>query len=120
MKPADENCKSIAVTAPDCEDLHKCFVNTLKLIDECCITYDPVPAPLGLGGDCNSNCTVGWVLKTCIAPKGFLGFIPLPVGQIAPGVHVPVPRCVRNPPGAAKLENEQSSTRCRCDGVLPG
>lgn len=97
VEPKDENCKEIVISAPKCEDIHDCFVDVLHRVDECCIEYSPVPAPLGLGGKCNSNCVVGWMLKLCISPKGFVDFLPLPPGRIIPGVQVPVPRCVRDP-----------------------
>ena len=113
VPPDDENCKDVTVDAPSCEDVHECLVDVLHRIDKCCITYTPVPAPLGLGKKCNSNCVVNWMLKLCLAPKGLIGFIPLPIGKIAPGVYVPPPRCVRQPEG----ENAEGSAMCP---VCPG
>ncbi len=120
VPPEDENCKSVLVEAPDCEKVHDCFINTLRLIDECCMTYEPVPPPLGLGKKCNSNCVVGWTLTNCIAPRGLIGAIPLPIGRITPGVLVPRPRCIREPqPKKTGTANKVSCAICAHEENTP-
>ncbi len=113
VPPKKENCKTIKVSAfPTCGVIHRCFTTALARIDKCCIEYKPIPAPLGLGTGCNSNCVVGWLLGNCIKAKGIIAFIPLPVGKLAPGVFVPRPRCVRQPPKPKPKRRRRMNTVC--------
>lgn len=40
--PKEEKCKSIVVQAADCDDVHACFLETMRRIDNCCIPYRPI------------------------------------------------------------------------------
>lgn len=107
-----ENCKKITVNAfPVCGVIHRCFINTLARINKCCIEYKPVPPPFGIGG-CNSNCVVGWLLKSCIRTRFLVAFIPLPVGKITPGIHTPLPRCLRQQVKPAPRPRRRISSIC--------
>ena len=96
-KPGEDRNKikcyrySVNISNGDCEKIHKCFTDTINLINNCCIGYAAVPGPIS--SKCNSNCVVSWLAGRCLSSPP----IWLPGGKILPGWPRTLPDCISNP-----------------------
>ena len=96
--PYDEDkLKCNEITVPrSCNEVCGCFEKTSKAIYRACVKYKGIPGVLpGCSG--NSNSYVAWLLKSCVVPENPIDIIVLPGAPTrpSPGVHKPLPKCVK-------------------------